>query len=563
MRKLRGYAKASFPQPDVLTKTVPTPVEGWDAISPLAAMDPRRAPILTNWVPRPGWVEMRGGSQTWSQLDETGPVETLMTYKTLGGQRLFAASATSIYECSAYGDKTQRVTGATNGRWQWINFTPNLGTTVLMAVNGEDPLISFNGTAWSEPAITGVTGGTDNIVNIWATKRRIWLVGGQYDSTPAPGTYTGTSIAYFMPTDAITGPVEGTLDLGGLWTKGGYLVAITDLTIDGGNGPNDYTAFISSEGQVTLYGGEDPASATDWQLVGTFNLSSPLGYRCATPLGADCLIITRAGLLPLSQVLPFDPAADRSAAITSRIQTTMSTSARSYGLNFGWQTILFPDQDLLILNVPVSANVEQEQYIMNTLTGAWCKFTGWNANSFVMYQNNLYFGGNNGEVILAYVGSTDNGEVYTAEMQVAFNYFEDPGRLKRMTMIQPLMTVTAVSTLTIGVDSDFSVNGTQSSVASLPDFAIWDLSVWDDAVWSMAFGNINGWLSAQGLGHALAVHMYATFNGGEVDVETAATASETAGRFVDSPEWDEFLQVVLPNVRLNAINVILEFGGFI
>ena len=44
MRKSKTVAKVSFLSPDVETKIIPSPTDGWDAISPLAEMDPKRAP---------------------------------------------------------------------------------------------------------------------------------------------------------------------------------------------------------------------------------------------------------------------------------------------------------------------------------------------------------------------------------------------------------------------------------------------------------------------------------------------------------------------------------------
>ena len=49
MRKAKTTQKITYLAPDVQTKVVPAPVDGWDAISPLAEMDPKRAPILNNW----------------------------------------------------------------------------------------------------------------------------------------------------------------------------------------------------------------------------------------------------------------------------------------------------------------------------------------------------------------------------------------------------------------------------------------------------------------------------------------------------------------------------------
>lgn len=560
MRKIRRNYKAPFPQPDVVTKVVPVPTDGWDAISPLAVMDPKRAPILDNWVPRPGWVEIRGGCQSWVQVTVTvSPrnVNTLMVYRYLNNQTLFAAcggssgSATGkIFDNSGARSSTTEVTGLRSTKFNWINFAPALGVTRLFAVsgNGTDDGVVFDGTAWStftsalSLSFSSMSYSSFDIRNLWATKRRLWWV------LNSPGTSTPSTVAAFMPTDAIGGPIAGTLDLGALWVKGGYLQAITSLTLDGGNGPNDYTVFLSSQGEVTIYQGEDPTSSTDWVLKGVFNIAIPIGDRCCTVVGADTLVITRAGLLPLAQVLPFDPAADRSAAVTSRIQGAMTTSTQLYGNNFGWQTILHPDQDLLVMNVPIvqatvtGVSVQSYQYVMNTLTGAWCRFTGWNAISFALFQNNLYFGDGNGNVMLAYFGDNDNGTAITAEAQFAFNYFEDPGRIKRMPILQMQVNVDAslVNSATLAIDSNFM----ESSATSAVTFS--------------SATNDDLHLSTQALGHALAVHLTVTT---EVNV---LNISDSFGfnPFVDTTAWDAFVYNSIPTIQLNSVVVVLEFGGF-
>ncbi len=69
-------AKGSYFDKDVAVKIVPSPVAGWDAISPLAAMEPKYAANITNWVPRPGWLELRGGYNVWCQGVSTFPVNS-------------------------------------------------------------------------------------------------------------------------------------------------------------------------------------------------------------------------------------------------------------------------------------------------------------------------------------------------------------------------------------------------------------------------------------------------------------------------------------------------------
>src|SRR5215831_13096875 len=180
MRKTATVQKVPFLAPDVVTKVIPSPTDGWDAISPLAEMDPKRAAILTNWVPRPGYVELRGGYVTFSTLtdpDEPSShpaVETLMVYRSPTGEKLFAAAGDDIFDVTT-GIASEAVEGTGNARWQYVNFTDAAGTYILQCVNGVNQLEQFNGSTWSTPAITGLPGGTTaNIINIATAKQRLW-----------------------------------------------------------------------------------------------------------------------------------------------------------------------------------------------------------------------------------------------------------------------------------------------------------------------------------------------------------------------------------------------------
>ena len=555
MRKLQSIQKLPFPAPDVVTKVVPVPTEGWDAISPLASMDPKRAPILDNWVPRPGWVELRQGFSPWNWLGSNSPVETLMVRRTVANaDKMFAAMGSTIYDVTTLGTVTAVVTGLSSARFQYINYTPANGTTVIQCVNGIDALRMYDGTSWTTPSITGFPGGlnTTDITNIAAAKRRIWYV-------MSNGSGGGSTLACFMPTDAIMGPIGGSIDLGALWTKGGYLVAIGDWTVDGGNGPQDYVCFLSSRGQITIYQGTDPTSSTGWSIVGTFDIAPPISNRCLTRVGSDLGIISQQGVLPISQVLPFDPSADRSVAITARIQNAMAQASMTASNNFGWQLLTYPQQQLTILNVPISENSLQYQYVMNALTGAWCRFTGWNANCFEIVNDALYFGGNDGTVNLAYDGGLDLGSPIPANMQCAFNYFDDPGRTKRMTMAQPVMLASGTILPQISIDEDFATSTNASTVTILTGGALWDTAEWDIDKWpSVTNTTVNPWLSTQAIGHALAIHMV---------VNVSPQVSTNIGEFdigvFDTAQFDQGVSGTAPTLQVNAFNTILELGGFL
>jgi hypothetical protein len=544
MRKSASVQKVPYLAPDVVAKTIPAPVDGWDAISPLAEMDPKRAPILNNWVPRPGFVEMRGGYFAYAYTGVMAAVESLMVYRSPSSEQMFAAADAHIIDVSTSTGSTV-LTGLGSARWQYTNFTPGGSTTsYLQAVNGIDALIQYDGSAWTNPSITGLPGGnTANIINIHAQKQRLWYVMNQ------------STVVAFMPVGAIQGPIAGTLDFGSLWNKGGYLVSMSSWTVDGGSGPNDYAMFISSRGQVSLYSGVDPTNASDFHLVGTFDISPPIGRRCLTRLGSDVAIITQQGVIPISQALPFDPSADRSIAITARIQNAMAQASITGQSLFGWEVTSFPIQQLLLLNVPMVENQQQVQFVMNTLTGAWCQFIGWNANTFAIYNNNLYWGSNNGLVNQGYVGSTDNAEAIFADMQCAFNWFDEPGRNKRITMVQPLLSLGGGITPTLGVDTDFQTSGLQAPITTFTSTVLWDQALWDQSLWPSTTVNFSSWLTVNAEGHALALRMQVN----AIGVGTGSAAFDSAvfdtGRFAGS------IDPTLPVVQVNAFNSVIEYGG--
>ena len=545
--------KGSYLDKDVAIKIVPSPIGGWDAISPLAAMEPKYAASIINWMPRTGWIELRGGYNVWGQGITALPVNTLMCYRPPSGtETLFAASGTQIWDTSIYGIPTLSKSGVTGDKYQYVNFTPALGASYLMAVNGLDlGILTWNGTTWVTQTITGT--GTTPFVGINVFKRRVWVI---------PNNST---IIYFLGTDAITG--AGTaFDLGAFMTKGGFLMAMGTWTVDGGNGPDDLAAFVTSKGQVIIYKGTDPTNANAWALVGVFDLPTPIGRRCFMRFGADLLLITIQGVIPLSQALPFDPSASRSVSLTNRIQNAMLVAAQTYHDNFGWQLLSFPQQSILLLNIPQTTNGTQIQYIMNTLTGAWTQFNGWNANCFELFNDSLYFGDNTGNVNLAYAGGLDLVTPILADVKCAFNYLDEPGRLKNANMVRPFLVADGTLTPTIQIDVDFESSSISAPVTILtPTGAIWDVSQWDAANWSTGIAPVINWLSCNALGTALAVRMIVNLAGGGSSGSVAQSSVFDTGVF-DTMVFDGNGAVVqsgtgVPVLQINVFELAIEYGG--
>ena len=218
-------------------------------------------------------------------------VETLMQYRPpTGGGSMFAAAGANIYDVTSGGAVGAAVVSSlTNARWRYIDFAVG-GTSCLYAVNGADKPRLYNGAAWtaidgvSVPAVTGVT--TTNLVNINVHKSRIWFI------------ESGTLKAWYLPTNSVGGAVSA-LDLSGLCVRGGYLMAMATWTLDAGRGMDDHAVFITSEGEIVVYAGVDPASAATWQpLVGVYAMGTPLGRRCAVKYAGDVLVITKGRIIP-------------------------------------------------------------------------------------------------------------------------------------------------------------------------------------------------------------------------------------------------------------------------
>lgn len=515
-------------QQDVESKYSPVPYKGWDAVSPLSAMEPEYAVILDNCVPRPGWIEVRGGAIEWANIGD--PIETLMVYRPDNDtEEMFAASSDTIYDVSVISTVTAVVTALGSGRWQYINFTPAGAATRLVAVNGVDAGKIYNGTSWTDFSVTGFS--TTSAINIWAHKRRIWLV------------EENSSTVYYLPTDAITGTV-GSLELGSFLHKGSNIVAMSSWTIDGGNGPDDYAVFVSNKGQAVLYKGTDPDNPNAWFLVGVFDLPSPIGNRCMLKYGSDILYICLEGLIPLSKALPFDPSGARSVALTNRIQNAMSSAANLYRENFGWETKLFPAQTLLVMNVPTTELSESHQFVMNTLTGAWCRFTNWNANVFEIFNESLYYGDGAGNIALAYVGGNDLGNPIPVDIKCAYNYYDDPGRLKVVQMARPYIVSNGNVTVSIGIDVDFGEADLVGAVTSpgIPG-GIWDQSLWDDGVWGGGLVTINSWYTVVAIGTALAIRLKSNIFTDNGDVTFSKSGQ------------------LIPTIQFNQFQLILEHGA--
>lgn len=474
---------------------IPAPVGGWDAISPLSGMPATSAVTLDNIFPQPGYVEIRKGHRRHNLATGAAPIESVMAYHALAttNDKLFAASSTAIYDVTVTTTATvssPSLSGLANARWQHINFSTS-GGNFLWICNGADVPRTWDGTVWATASVTGIT--PTDVIHVAAYSERIWMTR-KNQISPA-----------YLPTDSIQGAAK-VQDLAGVFNKGGSLQAIAAWSRDGGQGPDDYIAFITTRGEVAIYSG-DPER--NFEIAGVYEMGAPIGRRCVTKVGPDVGVVCVDGVVPLSRAINTDRAAILNASITAKIQPVMNQSARDWKDNFGWQLTSYARGTRAILNVPVTANVEQRQYVMNTVTGAWGRFLGENANCWEVFQDRLFYGGNAGQIVEADCQGFDYDGSINFNLETAFNACETPGRLKNFSMARSLLLTDGQISAGLAVNIDYGRNATISGLSFVPNnaLALWDTAIWDVSLWSEAIRVISDWVAVEGEGSVASIHM--------------------------------------------------------
>jgi hypothetical protein len=482
--------------------TTPATVGGWDTQSSVADMPIKNAIVLDNFFPDEAQVSLRKGhTEHATGMDDA--VESLIDYASGSTTKLLAASGTELHDVSSAGAVGAALTSSlTNARIQHVNMGSAAGSQVALLFNGDDGPLSYDGSAVASAAITG-PGTPGNLIQACVFKRRVFMA------------EENSLKFWYLGVEAITGAASD-FDLAPVCGEGGHLMAIGSWSRDGGDGPDDVIAFITSRGQIAIYAGDDPGDPAAWGLIGVYKVGAPVGRRCMVKVGADLIIITRDGFIPMSQFLMSSRSApDR--AISQKIAHAVTEATKLYSANFGWQPVLYPASNIGVFNVPLSAT-EAHQYVVNTISGAWCRFTGLNARCWAVYNDNLYFGGNSGKVFHSDNGTNDNGGTIQAEVQQAYSYFKASGRIKIWNLCRPLLRSTGALPVSIGMDVDFGDSGALSTQAyDAGSASVWGTGTWGSATWSGSDNIQKVWRSVGRIGHAGSFRMAVNMKGATMD----------------------------------------------
>ncbi len=467
-----------------IPQSVPAPVGGWNARDALAEMPATDAIALENWFPRTSYCEIRGG-YTEHATGMTGNGKTLAVHNALAGtSTIYCYTASGIYDVTSAGAVGASKLARTEGKHQWTMMGDGTSNW-LIACNGVDKPAYFDGTTWTAvdnatvPALTGVT--TTTLIAPMVFKGRLFFI--EKDKNKF----------WYLAAGAVGGALTA-FALDGEARRGGYLMALATLTVDAGDGPDDRFVAITSEGEVIIYQGTNPSSAASWEKVGSYFIGRPIGRRCVTQWGGDLVVLTQNGAFPLSKAIQ-STVIDNKQAMSFKIENAFNDAAKDYFSVFGWKVIIYPKQSAMLVNIPYAEDGRHEQFVMNTITGAWCKFTGWNAEDFCIMGNEMYFTSGT-KTYKAWTGWVDGTNDVVAYGKTAFSYFGRKDAVKKVDLFRPVLSANGSISFLTGIDVDFQDNALIGTASySTPTISLWGTALWGTGLWSGGLAVLKKWTS--------------------------------------------------------------------
>ena len=528
------------------TTSMAAPIGGWNNRDSLAEMPPLDAVQLINFWPTPTDVQLRKG---WTKYSTgiTGKVNTIINYPTSTGEgyTLFAFAEDKIYDATN-ATATVVFSGLTNAKWQYVNIS-TAGGDFVIAVNGVDPTLIYDGTSWAYMATTQTAQTISTITHVGTTAtvttaaphnlitgNRITISGAT--ANDYNGTYviikTGaSSFTYVMATTpaanatvvgtytitGITGVNSNTFSNVNLFKNRLYFCQNNSLSfwyldVEAISGPaTDFAlgafyrngGYLQAMGTWTLdagYGVDDFAvyvtSMGEILVYKGFDPSDPNNWamvglwQMGQTFSRRCFFKWGGDLLLLTQdgLLPLTASLQSSRLdprinLTDKIYYAVSLAASAYSNNFGWQINYLAESNMLILSIPTDLGMEQ--YVMNTINKSWARFTGIEAYCFtVSGDQDMHFGGD-GFVGLFFNSNSDNGANIVANCQQAYNYFDSRGQLKRFTLIRPIFqTNNGFPTVLCGISTDFDTIPLTNQIAFNPSAT--NIGVWDTGLWDQS-----------------------------------------------------------------------------
>jgi hypothetical protein len=495
------------------TTVFPAPTRGLILNENESYMQPGAALIMDNWKPTMKGAAVRGGCALWAQLPETAPIISAFGYASgTVNRKMFFANATKVYDVSTTTPVLVK-SGQTDGNYSSSQLA-NASGDYLIAVNdaGDFP-IRFDGTTWSTlsagqinasgPGSTNVaTGG--NLTHVCKYRNRWFFI------------ELNSMNAWYLPLNAVQGTLL-LIPLSGAFTRGGKLLYCATWSIDAGDGIDDKIVFGSDLGEIVVFTGSDPSVAASWKQEGRYDMSPPMGKNATLSIGGDLLVACVDGILPTSGAITKDRAELELAAITRSIKPMWRDEVLAKRV-WPWTMCKWDAYGGIFVTWPGGAPGQRRCAVVNAATGAWTRYTGWDATCFAKLSDDMFFGTQTGQVMQADRTGYDNGVPYVCTIVGGWEVFKSPSQT--ITWKQARAAFSARS----GETFQPQLSGTTDYVITVPTppsaapdpgvLGLWDEGLWDVVLWDAGTpGNPvvrnTGWVSIglTGFSHAPVVQV--------------------------------------------------------
>ena len=473
----------------------------------------------------------------------TTPVNTLMNYTLNASYKLFGAAGTDIWETKA-NPAVKVFSGITSDKLQSVNITNTAGK-FLVACNGVDPVMIYDGTAWfyvattttavtissiartSPSATATVTTATahglvtGNRVTISGASEStfngtfvITVTGSTTFTYTSTGTSTVTSVTGTYTTIGITGVNSNTFIGVNLFKNRLYFTQKDSLScwylpvdsIGGAASPLYFGSIARNSGYLQAMGTWtlDAGQGADDYAVFVTSMGEVIVYNGTDPSTAAtwalkgvwqlgqtfsrrCFFKWAGDLLLLTQdgLVPL-----ASALQSSRLDPRINLTDKIYFAVSQAASSYYAEFGWQInyfagenmLILNIPIPNGIEQYVMHTITKAWARFTNIQGYCWeVSGDADMHFG-SNGFVGIFYSATSDDENNITATAQQAYSYFDSPGQLKRFTMVRPILQSSGgIPSVLCGISVDFDTQSQLGAVSFNPSAQ--SESAWDVAKW--------------------------------------------------------------------------------
>jgi hypothetical protein len=368
---------------------------------------PEYSPYIENLLCYDGKMRVRPKVYRRNHTMGSGAVKSLFTFVTdAGAEKLIACTNSKIYNCSSSGagvDLTGLLTVTTD---EWQGFTFN---NRLFLLNGTDPVVVIDSTVTAAAAAFTGPSGSDTAL----------IQGCNYRGRPYMVEKDSLSYWYHRTIGGVTGALTE-VDLARVVQFGGKLMFCASATSNQGATANEFMVFVTDQGEVLMYSGDYP-DASNWNLFARTRIAQPLSRRSYVHLGGELMLLTRAGMAPISQIISSPSVSQTLYSVTQEIEGEFKDITRAFSgsasTNYKYCAVHNVQDGYLLVNFHNTAtyagpNTEGTGYqLVQVLDGgAWSYLNHIDAASWTFFDNKLHFGTSAGTV--GYLENTYVGENY-------------------------------------------------------------------------------------------------------------------------------------------------------